>query len=106
MGVDLSLETLLFNLESDTLTAIIWFENNFMKLNEDKCHFLVSGNIHEHLWIKVGSELIWESSEEKLLGMIIDKNLNFDTHLRKLCKKASGKVSALARAVFQETNAN
>ena len=96
-GVDSSLETLLFNLESDSLSAIIWFENNFMKLNEDKCHFLVSGNIHEHLWIKVGSELIWESSNEKLLGMIIDKNLNFNAHLNKLCKKASGKVSALAR---------
>lgn len=67
------------------------------KLNEDKWHFLVSGNIHEHLWIKAGSELIWESSEEKLLGIIIDKNLNFNSHLKKLCKKASGKVSALAR---------
>ena len=49
----LSLEELLCDLENDTLSAIIWFENNYMKLNQDKCHFLVSGNINEHLWVKV-----------------------------------------------------
>jgi hypothetical protein len=94
-----SLEELLHNLEYDTLSAIIWFENNFMKLNKDKCHFLVSGNIHEHLFAKVGNEMIWESAEEKLLGITIDKNLNFNSHLSKLCKKVGQKVTALARIV-------
>ena len=98
-AVDKSLETLLFNLESDTLSAIIWFENNFMKLNKGKCHFLVPGNLDEHLWINVGNELIWESSHEKLLGITIDKNLNFNAHLKEICKKASSKVTALARVV-------
>ena len=49
-----NLEELLYNLEYDTHSAIIWFENNYMKLNQDKCHFLISGNITEHLWAKVG----------------------------------------------------
>ena len=92
-----SLEELLHNLEYDTLSAIIWFENNFMKLNEDKCHFLISGSMNEHLFAKVGDELIWESTEEKLLGVTIDKNLNFNSHLSTLCKKVGQKVSALAR---------
>ena len=70
-----------------------------MKLNEDKCHFLVSGNRNEHLWIKVGGELIWESSDEKLLGVTIDKNLNFNLHLQNVCKKVGAKVTALARIV-------
>ena len=52
----LSLEELLRDLENDTLSAIIWFKNNYMKLNQDKCHFLVSGKINEHLWVKVGEE--------------------------------------------------
>ena len=93
----MNLEELLLNLEYDTLSAIIWFENNFMKLNRDKCHFLIAANTHEHLWVKVGDTLIWESSEEKLLGVTIDKNLNFNTHVSIMCKKASQKVSALAR---------
>ena len=93
----LSLEELLRDLENDTLSAIIWFKNNYMKLNQSKCHFLVSGNINKHLWVKVGDEMIWESAEEKLLGVIIDKNLNFNSHLSTMCKKAGQKVTALAR---------
>ena len=70
-----------------------------MKLNEDKCHFLLAGNTHEFLWAKVGEEIIWESPYEKLLGLTIDKKLTFNKHLSILCKKVSGKVSALARMV-------
>ena len=94
---NMSLEELLHNLEYDTLSAIIWFENNFMKLNQEKCHFLIAANTNEHLWIKVGGAMIWESSEEKLLGLTIDKSLKFTKHVSNICKKASQKVSALAR---------
>ena len=45
------------------LTAILWFENNYMKLNQSKCHFLTSGST-EHLWVKVGNEMIWESQSQ------------------------------------------
>lgn len=70
-----------------------------MKLDPNKCHFLISGDVKEHLWAKVGDEKIWESAEEKLLGVIIDKNLNFNSHLVKLCNKVGQKVSALTRIV-------
>ena len=33
----------------------------------------------------------------KLLGMLVDKDLNFNSHLKVLCKKVNQKVSALAR---------
>ena len=93
----LNLEELLHDLEYDTLSAIIWFENNYMKLNQSKCHFMISGNIKEHLWIQVGEEMIWESAQEKLLGLTFDKKLNFDSHISSICKKAGQKVTALAR---------
>ena len=96
---DNNLETLLANLEYDSISAIMWFEANYMKLNQEKCHFLISGNLPEQIWIKVGEEVIWESKQEKLLGVIIDKKLNFDIHLTEICKKASAKVTALARMV-------
>ena len=41
---DIDLPTLLRNLKHDTLIATIWFEENYMKLNQDKCHFLLAGN--------------------------------------------------------------
>ena len=93
---DIDLGNVLNQLEDNAHTAIIWFENNYMKLNESKCHFLFSGS-PEHLWIKVGNEQIWESQSEKLLGMLVDKNLNFESHLKTLCKKVNQKISALAR---------
>ena len=92
-----NVEDILYNLEYDVKSAIIWFENNYMKLNHAKCHFLVLGKMNEHLWAKVGDEQIWESYEEKLLGVIIDKNLNFNSHLTTLCNKVGQKVTVLAR---------
>ena len=76
-----------------------WDQNSefcFCKDN-DKCHFLISGNLHENLFVRVGSKLIWESAQQKLLGVIIDKNLTFNKYLSSLCKKVSQKVTALAR---------
>ena len=95
---DMDLTTLITNLEGDTASALFWFEANNMKLNPDKCHFLISGP-KEHIWVKVGEEVIWESQEEKLLGITLDKKLKFDVHLSIICKKVSAKVTALARLV-------
>ena len=96
---DLDINNLIFRLENDTLSAIVWFEANFMKINSDKCHFLLSGNSQQYQWVKVGKEKIWESKKEVLLGLTIDKDLKFDIHLNILCKKAGQKISALARLI-------
>ena len=40
---DMSLENLLRRLEHDTHLAIEWFQQNYMKLNEGKCHLLIPG---------------------------------------------------------------
>ena len=93
---DMKLENILHQLEDNAFTAILWFENNYMKLNQSKCHFLVGGST-EALWIRVGMEQIWESFSEKLLGVTVDKELLFDKHLKILCQKVNQKVSALAR---------
>ena len=69
-----------------------------MKLNEEKCHLLVFGGKDTKVSIKAGSSVIKESNEEKLLGIIIDRKLNFKQHLFTVCNKASQKLHALARA--------
>ena len=96
---DTDLFSLFANLENDISSAIIWFDENYMQLNSEKCHFLFMGNTPEYLWVKVGNSQIWESQQEKLLGVIIDKNLNFNEHLSVICKKVSSKVTALSRMV-------
>ena len=72
-------------------------ENNYMKLNKDKCHLLVAGHRYETLWTKIRETRIWESKNEKLLWLTIDRNLNFDDHVFSLCKKAGRKLAALSR---------
>ena len=48
--------------------------NNFMKLNTDKCHFLILGrNSNQHITVNVGDSVIENTEEEKLLGVVIDK---------------------------------
>ena len=42
-GCDKDLKTLISRFEHDSYLAIEWFESNYMKLNQDKRHLLVSG---------------------------------------------------------------
>ena len=44
-----------------------------------------------------GKRLIKNSENEKLLGVTVDANLNFNLHLENILKKPSKKVHVLAR---------
>ena len=52
--------------------AISWFENNYMKLNTDKCRLIVPWYKHEQVWVNIGKDLIWENNDVKLLGVTVD----------------------------------
>ena len=69
------LNSLINRLKHDNLLAIEWFENNYIKLNQEKYHPLVSGNKFENIWAKTGCAKIWENPKQKLLGAVIDRNL-------------------------------
>ena len=92
-----NLEFVLLKLEEQSNTAINWFDNNYMKMNSDKCYLLISDNKYEHLWAKIGNDRIWKTKAVKLLGLTIDNELKFDVHLNNVCLKASRKLSALTR---------
>ena len=46
---------------------------------------------------KNGQTKVWESKEQKLLGVTTGLQLNFDEYLILLCKKTGKNLSALAR---------
>ena len=54
-----------------------------MKLNEDKCHFIVSGYKHEIMFADIGESKIWEKGQQKLLRVTIGKTLKFKEHILK-----------------------
>ena len=75
---DMDLNSLIKRLEHNSFLLIEWFENNNMKLNQEKCQLLVSGYKNESIWTNICNENIWESNKQKLLGLGIDINLNFN----------------------------
>ena len=94
---DSNLKTALETLEHNSELAVGWFETNYIKLNTNKCHLLISGNANEQMWAKLDRDIVWESNDVKLLGITLDKNLKFDKHVSNICSKAKRKLSALTR---------
>ena len=95
-----NIESAIKTLESDALKITKWFPNNCMKLNEDKCHLMVFGDKSNNVSINIGSVTINESTEEKLLGVILDKKLSFKQQVKSLCKKAGQKLHTLSRISY------
>ena len=56
-----------------------------MKLSQDKSHLLVSGHKLETVSAKIGETKMWESNKQKLLVVVIDRNLNL--YMLLICAK-------------------
>ena len=93
---DFNLEDLVNGLDNDASLVIEWFDCNYMKLNEDKCHPIIPGRSSQAIWAKICQTKIWESKTQNLLGVIIEHQLSLDEYLISLCKKAGKKLSTLA----------
>ena len=73
----------------------LWFRNNCMKVNPDKFHLLLSDKKSHH--VDICNEKLSSTCPEKFFGIKIDNKLTLEEHVEGLCKKASQKVSAVAR---------
>ena len=74
---DSNLKSVLETLEQNSELAVAWFEMNYIKLNSDKCHLLISRNENELI--------------------TLDNNQKFDKHVSNICPRANRKLSALTR---------
>ena len=91
-----SIDHVIVKLQENSKLLINCYESNYLKLNPVKWHLLLS-EIGDEYFVNIGSKCIFNSKEEKILGVYFDNKLNFKCHLRKLCKRASIKLHALAR---------
>ena len=98
---DTSINTIISKLGSDIQNLTLWFKNNGMLLNGDKCQLMTiessrttRNNVAR---IKIDDKYVEESKKGKLLGITFDKNLTMDEHIKCICKQASSKLYALAR---------
>ena len=96
---DLNLEVVLAQLKESCELVIAWFQNNYIKLNTDKCHLLVAGHKFEYTWMRFGTNKIREDHSIKLLGVSIDNKMKFDKHVLNIVKKNNSNLSALSRFI-------
>ena len=94
--IEKTIDSLLESLENDTTALIKWFKDNYLKLNADKCHLLIS-NHSRGIVINVEEERIECETSVKLIGVTLDNKLNFNDHVSNICKNANQKLHALAR---------
>ena len=76
-----------------------WFQENYMVLNPEKCHFMyISKNKKDREnCLDLDKVTLTSSPKVTLLGIIIDNKLTFNEHLKMICKKTSQKLNALTR---------
>ena len=71
------------------------FNENGLKANQEKCHFLSSLDIN--MKFSLLACILENSNSQKPLGVTIDRKLNFNEHVTNLCDKASKEIQAFAR---------
>ena len=84
-------------LEHDSMLVTEWFKINYIKIYNDKCQLLFSGYKHEVIWASIGQSQIQKSKAQKLLDIIVDKNMKFDEYILTLSKKVGRKLCASGR---------
>ena len=93
VGEDLNVAILKF--QNALKTFFKWFNDNQMKANPDKCHFICSSNVKASIMIE--NEQIINSSCEKPLVVFFEIKLIFQSHIGDICKKESHKLNAICR---------
>ena len=92
---------LLKTLKSYATNVLDWFRKNEMMPNQGKCHLLVAEIDHKsyasNSYIFLENAFLENEESVKLLGVTVDKNLDFNEHITCLLKKGNQKLHALMR---------
>ena len=87
-------------LQTESNTAIEWFQNNNMMVNPGKFQAIIIDKrkkCHTNETLKIGDKIIKASSSVKLLGVQTDNQLNFNVHISNICRSAANQFNALIR---------
>ena len=82
-------------LSNDFIIIQNWFHENLMVLNAKKYHHMCFGTSSEDDDFILVEIKLTNSSEEKVLGVIIDNELKFDPNIRSMRRKAAKKLGVL-----------
>ena len=96
------LPSLVRRMESALETVSQWFAQNHMKLNAAKSQLLVLGNPKilgniPKITLSMQDTTIHESDTVRNLGLVMDRGLSFDMHVKSVCGRCTGILIGLAR---------
>lgn len=73
----------LFALETAADIVFSWLKINQMKGNAEKCQLIVN-SMQENISIMVDNNSVSNRQSAKILGIVFDNNLTFDSHIKSL----------------------
>ncbi len=93
------------NIQEDLDRAIKWFKENRLHLNVKKTKWSLLGTYQKiskaaDITINVGNSPLEQVSEYKYLGMWINKDINWNYYIDKMCSKLSRRLRILCRVKF------
>ena len=77
-STECSHQSVIEDLEKSSAILFNWLKSNYMKVNTDKSHLLLSGNIK--LTSNIDKNIIESEAKQELLGVINDSRLTFEEH--------------------------
>jgi len=86
-------------LNEDLTTVAQWIENNELKLNVSKTNLLVLSprRVKAGLSISINGESVRQQQHVKYLGVTVDKELNFKTHIANIRRRCFAGLAILRR---------
>ena len=92
------LEMVFRNLETELSNVLVSFNINSLKANPGKFQFMVLGiKQGDSFVLNIGKNKIESSTEVVLLGVKIDKKVEFKSHIEEMCRKQGYKLNASRR---------
>lgn len=88
-------------LEEDSENVLKFMASNGLVANPDKTGLLIFRNKNkqhsEQIFLKIEDNIIFESDEQKLLGMTLSKTLNWQSHISKLIASLNQRTTLIRR---------
>lgn len=74
-----------------------WLFYNCLAVNWGKTNFMILNDKDADQQITIGPNTLSQVQETKLLGVIIDQNLSFNSHVKQICSKVNRKAFLISR---------
>ena len=85
------------NVNQNLVVLRRWFNQNFLEINTSKSQAMIIGKFKYNCKFTIGTDTTEVSGKLKILGVNLDNDLNFKSHIHAVVKKAYAKIGAIPK---------